>query len=682
VVNEDLAFYPNTAQDSDLMIAPTPNGVETFTQLRTAEAPHAQEVHLDLPEGAVLTETAQGGAEAESNGRTLLRIPPPTAIDASGARVPMLLTVSGDRLELEVSPPSDASYPILADPEYLVESYNWTWGTSSFAGWLPSQTAGGYRVLEYAYPNQSVKALGLSSGWSGGASPNTGAQWYYQVPRYNSDHAETGEYPSTWLERVHLEGVEYLLEGSSGSEPVMVAGILDPFQNLWIAVGSHTGNEGEITGWSGNYTYPQNEPNQNQHGKLFSFGLITRETESSVKYRTAVAAIATVTIHDTDTPQVLFANGPEGWWNTGEPAVSYSALDKGLGIYSLQVTPPGQSSYSYTVGCSGGSASACPREEKSAESSNVKVPVKVASAPEGPDTFTLGAADPVAHVGTSGFRVNIDHSAPSLALTGTMAEQAEYGPRLPQYKLKYSAADGTEEPPTLSQTGGGNTIFSHPADIALDPSANRWVADENNNRIVKYAPSGEITATYSALGSGDSLSHPTGIDIDSSGDVWVVDSGHNRIVEFKPNGEWWRKVGKFGSGNSEFSNPTGIAVAPNGNIWVTDTGNNRIQVFSSTGSFIRAFGGTGSGQLLGPTGIDVAPSGKGWVSDTGNNRLEVFSATGEFAAAYGESGAGNGQLSKPSGLDVDSRGSVWVVDTGNGRIEQFSERGEYLGKFG
>jgi hypothetical protein len=270
-------------------------------------------------------------------------------------------------------------YPILVDPEYLVESYNWTWGSSTFAGWEPSQTAGGYRAFQYAYPSESVRALGLSSGWEGGASPNTGAQWYYQVPRYNSDGAKYGEAPSTWLEKVHLEGVEYLLEGSSGSDPLMIAGILDPFQNQWISVGSHSGTEGEITGWSGNYEFPNYG---NQHGKIFSFGLITRENEgnSTVKYRTAFSAMATVQIADNDTPQVQFASGPSGWWNTGEPTASYSALDKGLGIYSVQLTPPGGTAATYQVGCTGGSANPCPREEKSEESSSVKIPIKVASA--------------------------------------------------------------------------------------------------------------------------------------------------------------------------------------------------------------------------------------------------------------------------------------------------------------
>jgi sugar lactone lactonase YvrE len=692
ILDESLAFYPNTAQDADVMIAPTPRGVETFMQLRTPEAPRNQEIELELPEGTVLRGTDQGGAEAERNGRTLLKIPPPTAIDASGAQVPMTLSVSGNSVVLEISPPADVTYPILADPQWLVESYAWTWGGSNFAGWLPSQTAGGYRVLEYAYPNQSVRALGLSSGWEGGASPNTGAQWYYPVPRMYSDWGKYGEYPSTWLENVHLEGVEYRLEGSSGSDPVMVAGILDPYQNLWISVGSHAGNEGEITGHSGNYEYSSAG---NHHGKLFSFGLITRENESYVKYRTATAANATAKIGDNDTPEILSVDGPEGWRNTGEPTVSYAATDKGLGIYSLQVTPPGQSASTYSVGCSGGGANPCPREEKSADTSNVKVPVKLASAPEGADTFTLGAADPlyagpgsnapepVPHLGTATFRVNVDHSAPTLALTGSVTEQAALGTTKPQYSVKFSATDGTEEAPTLAVLGATG-IFSHPADIALDSTGNRWVADYANNRIVKYDPSGVILATYSAVGSTESLSHPTGIDVDSSGNVWVVDTGHSRLVEFTPKGEWWRKIGNAGSGNGEFNNPTGIAVGSNGNLWVADTGNNRVQEFSSTGSFIGAFGGKGSanGQFLEPSSVDVGPGNNVWVSDTGNNRIEELDEKGEFVATYGALGSGNGQLNHPTGIEVDTRGSVWVVDQNNGRVEQFSERGEYLGKFG
>jgi sugar lactone lactonase YvrE len=689
VVEEDLAFYPNSQEDTDLLVAPTPGGVETMTQLRSAEAPGEEVVRVNLPAGAILTENDQGGAEAALNGRTLLNVPPPTAVDAAGDPVPMTLSVSGDRIDLKISPSADVLYPILADPLWLAETYSWTWGSSAFAGWTPSQSAPGYRVLEYAYPSENIRALDLTSGFSGGGTPNTGAQWYFGVPRFYSDNAKYGEFPTSWLERVHLEGVQYLIQpGPQGSDPVMVAGILDPYQNQWISVGSHTGAEGEVIGWSGNYEFPNYG---NHHGKLFSFGLITRETEAQAKYRRAMAATAIVEIHDDDTPQVQSVDGPSGWWDTGQPTVSYAAKDSGLGIYSLRVTPPGQAATTYPVGCTGGGASPCPREVKSEESAAVKVPINVASAPEGADTFTFAAADPlysgggesVPHVAASSFRLNVDHTAPTLSLTGTLPSWQEYGSEKPQYTLAYSAADGIEEAPTLQGTTA-LTILNHPADIALDAATNRWIADASNNRIVKMSPAGEVLATYSTLGSSDSLSHPTGIDIDASGNVWVCDSGHNRVVEFNPKGEWMRKIGSLGSGNGQFSSPQAIAATAGGNVWVADTGNNRIEEFSSAGAFIGAFGrkGSATGQFSEPSGIDTGPDNSVWIADTGNSRIEKFKESGEFVAAYGSLGTGKGKFSRPGGIDVDPRGSVWVIDQGNGRVEQFSERGEYLSKFG
>ena len=65
VVEGRTAFYPNVQTDTDLAVTPTSEGVETFTQLRTAEAPLTQTIHVGLPAGAILEEVKGGGARAD-----------------------------------------------------------------------------------------------------------------------------------------------------------------------------------------------------------------------------------------------------------------------------------------------------------------------------------------------------------------------------------------------------------------------------------------------------------------------------------------------------------------------------------------------------------------------------------------------------------------------------------------
>jgi sugar lactone lactonase YvrE len=699
-VEGDSAFYPNTEEDTDLVVAPIPGGVETMTQLRSAQAPRTQTIRLSLPEGAMLEATEPGGAEATLNGRTILNVVPPTAIDAAGNSVPMSLSVSGDQVELTVSPGPEASFPILADPLWLMENYNWTWGSSTMAGWTPSATAAGYKALAYGYPSTSTKDMDLTSGFNGGATPNTGAQWYYFVPRYQADLNTYGVSPQSYLEYADLEGAEFLLEGNHASDPIMIAGILDTENNQWVSVGSHTGAEGEISGWSGKYYFPNYA---NTQAKAFSFGLITRETEAQAKYRNAVSAEAFVEIADHNAPELHTVAGPSGWWNSGEAQIGYAVSDPGLGISGLELKPPGEKATEYHVGCVGGSANPCPREYKSEEAGAAKVAINATTAPEGRDGYTFAAFDPLypaidyqncceekyPHIAKSEVLLKVDHSSPSVSLTGSATEQATLGTAKPQYVLKYSAADGSEEAPSFAASygsaGTGTGQFTHPADASRAPDGSLWVADEINNRIEKLGEEGEFLAAYGTLGSGNGQLHwPTAIEVDSSGNVWVVDSGNNRVEEFNEKGEYVRKFGTTGTGNGQLSAPKGLALGSNGNVWVADTGNNRVEEFTATGTFVAAFGskGSGNGQFNEPAALDIGPGGNVWVADEANNRIEELSEKGEFLAAYGSIGSGNGQLSAPNAIDVDTRGSVWVVDKSNNRVEQFSERGEYLGQFG
>jgi sugar lactone lactonase YvrE len=701
-VEENAAFYPNVQEDSDLLVAPVPGGVETMTQMRTPQSPRTQVVQVSLPEGAVLKETKLGGAEASLNGHTLMNVAAPSAVDAAENPVPMTLAVEGDTVEITISPSVDNSFPILGDPAWTIENYNWTWGGSSFASWTPTSFAPGYQPLTYQW-GTGIPGLDLTSGFAGGATPNTGAQWQFWVPRYQADMAKYGVPPESYIEAVFTEGMMFQLEGNKAVWPGIVAGIIDPAVG-WVSNLTWTGANGEIGGWGGHANFFNYEETG---AKVFVYGLITLENEAQAKYRQAIAAKATTEVTDHNSPQVNSVSGPSGWWNTGEAPVGYAVSDAGLGVSSIQVVPPGghlnltgpEGTPEYRVGCSGTAASPCPRSYQSTESGSAKIAINTAGAPEGLDTYRFAVLDPlwsfgysegpVPHIKEENVYVKVDHSAPTVALSGTLTEQASLGTAKPQYALKYTAADGTREPANIYTTfgaeGSGNGQFKHPADVALDPAEKIWVADQVNNRIEKLGSKGEFLAAYGSLGSSNGqLNAPSGIEADEKGNIWVADTGNNRIEKFGSKGEYVTKFGTAGTGNGQLSAPKGVAIASNGNIWVADTGNNRIEEFSSSGTFIGAFGTKGSGnlQFSEPSALDVGPAGNVWVADTGNNRIEELNEKGEFLAAYGSLGTGNGQFNHPAGVDVDAKGNVYVLDASNGRVEQLSERGEYLSQFG
>jgi secreted PhoX family phosphatase len=116
--------------------------------------------------------------------------------------------------------------------------------------------------------------------------------------------------------------------------------------------------------------------------------------------------------------------------------------------------------------------------------------------------------------------------------------------------LELGQPSGTAFTSGIANNGGVSaSTLSGPAAVAFDSSGNLWVADNGNNRVLKYsAPFANGMAAVVVLGQGDftsnssnqgnaspsatSLSAPQGLQFDSDGALWVGDSQNNRTLRF------------------------------------------------------------------------------------------------------------------------------------------------------
>jgi hypothetical protein len=695
LATESVALYPNVAEETDLTVAPTPTGFETQTVLRAADAPRRQVFRISMPTGASLKASESGGAEVVRGSDLLMRVAPPTAIDAQGNPVAVTLAVEGDTIIVDVTPSEDASYPILVDPYY--ESGFYWWLNNSTEGtdeWIPaSQSADRYGTPVRGFFNEP--GLHIYS-YDGPITPGSQANWNYHVPRYFSDYQSFGVRPTTYIQQMKLSELHWWIEESQPykEHPFVLLGIWDENAGWWNTFSTRNGVQGEM---HPPYTFEMNNTPQPGGGPTtgVKFGGVSMSTFENVsRRRHLLVGQASVQISDLDSPAFEQVLNPTKWVNEVPLPIGYTAKDPGLGIYAAYVRAanPGGGPFTWggPLGCFGNVKVPCPRV-KSAETSTYDPKVMQ----QGENYVELLAADPIWHWSEpANAKLKVDHTKPSLSLSGTMTEQATTGTTAAQYKLAYTAADGDSAAPVAQAPFGGAGSEAgktqYPNGIVTDTSGNVYVADRDNHRVEKFDSTGKFLMQFGSNGTGNGqFKGPRGIAISPcTGNLFVVDSGNGRVQQFKPNGTYVTKFGEKEGGGSYFVNLADIAVTPKASdaepctIYLTDQGGNRVAGFLENGTFVGNITGSVNSPITfnEPRGIAVDANRNIYVGDQ-SNRVQEIGPDGKLIRQFGSGGSGSGQFTGPTDVAIGPSGNVLVVDGANARIVAFRSTGQFVRNF-
>jgi len=224
--------------------------------------------------------------------------------------------------------------------------------------------------------------------------------------------------------------------------------------------------------------------------------------------------------------------------------------------------------------------------------------------------------------------------------------------------------------------------LSEPAGIAVDESGSVYVADPGGQRIVHLWGEGSFLGELGGpadLGGAQLRGAGSVAVAPDSGDLYVADTEDNRILRYSPSGRLlarWGAVegdGTAGEEPGDFDHPAAVAVNASGEVYVADTGNDRVVELAPTGEVLSEWGAEGStdGRFRAPTGIALDATGDVYVVDGENDRVQVFGPSGQFLFKWGLRGTGPGYFSQPSAIAVDCQGDVYVADTNNNRVERF-----------
>ncbi len=220
---------------------------------------------------------------------------------------------------------------------------------------------------------------------------------------------------------------------------------------------------------------------------------------------------------------------------------------------------------------------------------------------------------------------------------------------------------GTERIVTSASTGA-----TCPYAIAVDGSANIYIADCVNNVIWKETPSsgGYVQSTIPT----SSLDDPVGVAVDGGGNVYIADIGNNRVLKETLSSNGYTESVVADSAHNNFEFPNAIAVDGSGNVFffATDLVDFQEYLYEMTPSPVGYLQSTipYSGISL-PGGLAVDGNENVYIVDFGNGQVikEAPSAGGYIQSTLPING-----LFQPNGIAVDAMGSIYVVDIGGGPV--------------
>jgi sugar lactone lactonase YvrE len=266
--------------------------------------------------------------------------------------------------------------------------------------------------------------------------------------------------------------------------------------------------------------------------------------------------------------------------------------------------------------------------------------------------------------------------------------------------------------------------------IAVDPTTGKiFVADTDNNRVLRFASAAALTNGADAeivLGQPDfvskgsasvtaaTMSSPCGVAVDGYGTLWVADFNNQRVLRFDhasskltgANADGVLGQPDFVTSNVSFppnqwslTGPFSIAANSAGTIWIADPNVNRVLRFdyaSAKANGANADAVLGQADFAsfaapnpptaksmgGPDGVTVDAQDNVWVVDSDNNRVLRFDHATVKPAMDVTADAVLGQpnftsvtgaitqygLSSPSGCAIDASGTLWVSNFYSGRV--------------
>jgi len=437
--------------DTDLLVSPTAYGVELANLLRTVDSPETLRFHVDLPGGAQLRTSPDGGAEVVAADEVLYRVDRPVSFDAQGSTVPTALGVENDNLVIQVPHrEAEVAYPILVDPELEM---NWSYGN------IPGIAPNGPWYAYESWANNGMY-VGTSDGfWSG----QPGLYFTAQSGGLGGGAWDQLAYfPPNEQSYIAKAFINIFHRGDSCSPLVQ-----DPYDYTGMYAWNN-GGTAETPHWNGyrnNDGYQFGASNINAWGNEFVIGFGNASTKSNACWRRVRVGGTQIWLEDWQYPYLSSVGAtPEGWTkkDATNRTFNVTATDAGLGVRSVRMFGVGTQNWWWNQGsCTGTWESPCGTSRSGQITFTTNgFPYEGRYNGEGKERkFTVQVEDPTQKTWQLERALWLDGVAPTVNLKGQLATQTDQlgttekaqettakddELSLPTYKLQVEATDGAD----------------------------------------------------------------------------------------------------------------------------------------------------------------------------------------------------------------------------------------------
>ena len=202
----------------------------------------------------------------------------------------------------------------------------------------------------------------------------------------------------------------------------------------------------------------------------------------------------------------------------------------------------------------------------------------------------------------------------------------------------------------LKTWGDGQILDAH--GIFITPSDEIYLVDRDAHEVIKFDTDGNVLmriGNREKPSLHDPFNHPADIAIAPSGEIFIADGyGNSRVHRFTSDGTLIKSWGSRGDGPGQFTTPHGIWVDDRERVYVCDRENNRVQIFTVEGEYIEEWR-----DFFHPMDIFMDREGTFYVTDQ-VPRITILNADGELVTRGRTPYNGHGMW-------IDTQGNIYLA---------------------